>query len=127
MPVNILIGAVENLSRESITYRYYLRVRVPADLRSAYEDANAVSVWPNPTQTQIDAVKAGAVLERTGTVTIPNTGTAEGKRTAVQTAVLAQLAALRAELAALTDAPAVGDTYDADAQTWTQRTTAGAG
>lgn len=108
-----LIGRAESITAAELTYRYYLRCRVPEAARPFYANPAIVeSLWPGDQVRLLADLRAGALVERTGTAAIPNTGTAAAKRAAIEEAVLAKYNELRTEIENQATAPGEGTGYD---------------
>lgn len=70
MARKIIVLERQNLPSDQ-DYRVAFWLDVPATRRAFYANATAASVVVDATQLELDAIKAGAVVERVETVSIP--------------------------------------------------------
>lgn len=62
---------LDRVSTKRLAYNYILRADVPAARQSFYADPDATSAYPSADATVNDAIKAGQIVERQGTLKPP--------------------------------------------------------
>lgn len=110
---------LERLNEPSdMNFRYVLWATVPPTRVSAYADATAISAFKGATQAEIDALKAGSVVERMGLASF----TIGTPIATIQAFLLAQFATFQAQITAANPTVRYGTFHDGTS--WTPGGTA---